>query len=123
MRTDRLKPAELERLALLSEELGEAVKAIGKILRHGYNQHNPKDEVPITNREQLERELGDVLFSIELLTSEGDVEADHIDRHRYRKLASAPEYLYCQARALIRYRQRWPYAAEQADLIANQELS
>lgn len=32
---NQLSPAEAERLALLSEELGEAQQAIGKILRHG----------------------------------------------------------------------------------------
>lgn len=38
-----LTPAEAERLALLSEELGEAQQAIGKILRHGYDSSNPVD--------------------------------------------------------------------------------
>jgi hypothetical protein len=33
-----LTPAELERLSLLLEELGEAQQAIGKILRHGYKE-------------------------------------------------------------------------------------
>ena len=36
MAFNKLSAAEAERLALLLEELGEAQQAIGKILRHGY---------------------------------------------------------------------------------------
>lgn len=36
-----LSPAETERLALLSEEMGEVQQAIGKILRHGYESIHP----------------------------------------------------------------------------------
>lgn len=48
---NRLTPAEAERLALLAEECGEAIQAIGKILRHGYESNHP--EFTETNRTQL----------------------------------------------------------------------
>lgn len=51
---NQLTPAEAERLALLAEECGEVIQAIGKILRHGYESRHP-DGGP-TNREALERE-------------------------------------------------------------------
>lgn len=58
---NKLTPSELELLALLSEECGEVIQVIGKILRHGLNsnwQDNP------TNKELLEDEVGDVLLAI-----------------------------------------------------------
>ena len=33
---NQLTPAETERLAILAEECGEVIQAVGKILRHGY---------------------------------------------------------------------------------------
>ena len=33
---NELSPAEVERLAILAEEMGEAIQVIGKVLRHGY---------------------------------------------------------------------------------------
>jgi hypothetical protein len=53
-----LTPAQLERLAFLSEELGEAQQAIGKIVRHGYDSYNPLVLTNSNNREDLEKEIG-----------------------------------------------------------------
>jgi hypothetical protein len=39
-----LTPAEAERLALLAEECGEVIQAIGKVLRHGYESRHPYGE-------------------------------------------------------------------------------
>jgi hypothetical protein len=50
-------PAEHERLALMLEELGEAQQAIGKILRYGYEEYSPFDDMKTTNRVALEKEL------------------------------------------------------------------
>lgn len=68
---NQLTPAEAERLALLAEEMGEAVQAIGKILRHGYESRHP-DGGP-TNREVLEREVTDVFFAANLLVEAGEL--------------------------------------------------
>jgi hypothetical protein len=55
-----LTPAEAERLAILAEEAGEIVQAVGKILRHGYESYNPTVPVEdqIDNRRMLGREIG-----------------------------------------------------------------
>lgn len=79
---NQLTPAELERLAKLSEELGEATQAIGKILRHGYESYNPTIQFPKSNRQDLERELGDILFAIDLLCEKNDVNLDNIENIR-----------------------------------------
>lgn len=52
--------AERERLAMLSEEAGEIVQMIGKILRHGYESYHPDDLERETNRELLIKELNDL---------------------------------------------------------------
>jgi len=62
---NKLTPAEAERLALLVEEMGESIQAIGKVLRHGYESHHPRGGA--SNRETLERELGDVLHAMQLI--------------------------------------------------------
>jgi NTP pyrophosphatase (non-canonical NTP hydrolase) len=71
---NNLTEAELERLAILGEELSEAGQIIGKILRHGYSSHNPNDPEAVQNRELLTKELGDVLAAINLLTNSGDID-------------------------------------------------
>lgn len=56
--TTGLTDAQKERLYMLSEEAGEVVQAVGKILRHGYDNHHP-DGGP-TNRRLLELEINDL---------------------------------------------------------------
>lgn len=95
---NKLTPAELERLALLLEELGEAQQAIGKILRHGYDNYNPfshPSSVP-TNRQSLERELGDVEYALHLLCEAGDLTAREIHKARNGKAEKISEYLHHQ---------------------------
>lgn len=44
-----LEPGEAERLAILAEEAGELIHAIGKILRYGYESHNPDSSMHYEN--------------------------------------------------------------------------
>jgi hypothetical protein len=77
--SNQLTPAQVERLAILSEEMGEAQQVIGKILRHGYQSGNPL-EAYIANETLLEKELGHVRFAMGMLWCAGDVsEARVID--------------------------------------------
>ena len=57
---NELTPAELELLAHLSEECGEIISIIGKIMRHGYSSVNPDDPEKGSNRVQLENEILDM---------------------------------------------------------------
>jgi NTP pyrophosphatase (non-canonical NTP hydrolase) len=72
-----LTPAQAERLFYLTEELGEAQQAIGKILRHGYESRDPT-KATATNREDLARELGDVQRAINMLLEAHDVSSDEM---------------------------------------------
>ncbi|MGZ8953059.1 MAG: MazG nucleotide pyrophosphohydrolase domain-containing protein [Methylovulum sp.] len=86
---NQLTPAETERLALLVEEMGETAQAIGKILRHGYESTHP-DGGP-TNRESLERELGDVRYATVSLCDSADVDRKTIfERSEEKKLTVLP---------------------------------
>ena len=93
-----LTPAEAERLALLSEELGEAVLAIGKILRHGYESCDPRRPYGErqTNRRDLEDELGDVQAAVLMMTEAGDISASEISFAISRKIKSARPFLHHQ---------------------------
>jgi len=91
---NKLSAAEAERLALLSEELGEVQQAIGKILRHGYQSHHP-DGGP-NNRENLEKELGHVHHAVTLMAGNGDIDLERVVAHQVEKLKSVRKYLHHQ---------------------------
>lgn len=87
-----LSPAEAERLAMLAEECGEVIQAVGKVLRHGYESFHPDDlelskgrMVPKSgaesNRDKLTRELSDLVGVMFFM--EGDVAL--IDATAYEK--------------------------------------
>lgn len=89
-----LSAAEAERLALLLEELGETQQAIGKILRHGYESRHPNGGP--TNREALERELGDVTHAVRRLIDASDIERSNIDARAGEKAIAVAQYLHHQ---------------------------
>lgn len=95
---NRLTNAQVERLGLVAEEMGESLQEIGKILRHGYFSSNPS--VPSnTNLENLEVELGDVLAAIDLLAAAGDVSGKRVSSHKsakLSKLSNGQAYLHHQ---------------------------
>lgn len=80
---NELTPSQAELLAMLSEEAGEVVQAVGKILRHGFESTHP-DGGP-TNRESLERELGDLRAIVEQLAASGDLTELEMYRAETRK--------------------------------------
>jgi len=94
--SNELTDAEIERLAVLLEEMGEAQQAIGKILRHGYESYNPVVNTGMTNRRELERELGDVRLAIQMLCEAGDVNDQGIEDRRYTKRDKIKLYLHYQ---------------------------
>lgn len=75
-RYNKLCESQEERLALLIEECSETIQAATKVLRHGYESHDPT-ETPLTrtsNREQLQKEIGHVLFAMTLLCRQADLD-------------------------------------------------
>lgn len=88
---NQLRPGELERLALVMEECGEVIQAIGKVMRHGYNSCHPTTYRE--NREILERELGDLAFAMDLL-AERDLRYDNVQRAAYDKADRVQQFLH-----------------------------
>jgi NTP pyrophosphatase (non-canonical NTP hydrolase) len=85
---NELTPAETERLALLAEEMGEALQAIGKVLRHGYESYHPAHAEGPTNRQALTREIGDVYAAVCLMCKCDDLNHIEIaDRVEQKKIA------------------------------------
>ncbi len=69
---NELTPAEVERLSMLAEEAGEVVKAVGKILRHGYGSCHPVTKVH--NGCALGEEIEDFFRVASHLKACGDVD-------------------------------------------------
>ncbi len=93
---NQLTPPELERLALLVEEMGESLQIIGKILRHGMNSYNPIGDDRRTNRELLEKELGDVKHATDRLTEANDLDLSEILMNAEKKRISIRRWLHHQ---------------------------
>ena len=90
-----LTPAEAERLAMLLEEMGEAQQIIGKILRHGYESYHPDNQY-VTNRQLLEKELGDVMAAADMMASAEDVDVVRLAQARAAKAKKVQKYLHHQ---------------------------
>ena len=91
-----LTEAEQERLSVLLEELGEAQQCIGKILRHGYESYNPVVDTGMTNRRELERELGDIYAAILMLAWSKDVNYCGVLTREVEKRKSIRRWLHHQ---------------------------
>lgn len=95
--TNHLTEAEAERLAILSEECGEVIQAVSKILRHGYSSKNP--HLPaggMDNEAMLEKEIGDVRWAVEMMTAAKDIDDDEIEGWKVSKAEKARPYLHHQ---------------------------
>jgi len=74
---NNLSPGELERIALLTEECGEVLQEIGKVLRYGYEGSHPKYGEK-NSRERLQQEIADVLVIITLMIKENDININEL---------------------------------------------
>lgn len=91
---NQLTPPEAERLALLAEECAEIIHAVGKILRHGYESTNPDNPDPLSNRNMLTKELGDMIAALWLLLANSDVEQHVVEYYEREKLKRVKQYLH-----------------------------
>jgi hypothetical protein len=71
------------------------VQAVCKILRHGYNSTN-KGQMAETNRQQLERELGDLAHAVARMEDAQDVSRLAINEKRKSKPERILPYLHHQ---------------------------
>ena len=94
---NNLMPAEAELLALLAEECGECIQAVGKILRHGYESRNPDESNGYTNRQQLEKEVADVRAAIAMLIKAKDLSRIAVESHQQGRENKVQRYMHHQA--------------------------
>lgn len=92
---NELSDAQLERLAILIEKLGEVQQVVGKIIIHGYESSDPGVAVAHRYRNLLERELGGVLCAIKLL-SKNDIDYYLIHKWAEYKEDQIKPYLHHQ---------------------------
>lgn len=90
-----LTPAQAERLALIAEEAGEVVQAVGKILRHGYDSRHPNGGPD--NRQQLETEIGHFIAATGILHAEGDIRETALSEATVLKVKTVAKYLHHNA--------------------------
>jgi len=91
-----LTDAQLERLAILSEEMGEAQQVVGKILRHGYESLHPSYPMGPNNRERLEEELSHVKYMIGRLADCRDISDHNLNTQYWKKADNIGRYLHHQ---------------------------
>lgn len=91
-----LTDAQLERLALLSEECGEVVQMVGKTIRHGFESFHPRDENQTSNRRLLENEIGNIIVALEFLVEAEDLSEDRITAAIEAKKLTVGKYLHHQ---------------------------
>lgn len=91
---NQLTDAQAERLAILAEEAGEVIQAVGKVLRHGYDSKHPNSG--ITNLETLEKEIGDFLCCAALLARQQDISWTHVMDESAKKDNNLGRYTHHQ---------------------------
>ena len=93
----KLTPAEEERLYCLIEELGEAIQAASKVLRHGYWTRSPfVTDASRNNKEDLEKEMGDVLDAILTMNREHDISYDSVIEWSRQKREAKVQWMHHQ---------------------------
>jgi hypothetical protein len=98
--SNKLTAAQIERLAILSEEMGEAQQIIGKILRHGYASYHPANAMD-SNVMLLIRELGDVAFAMDLMDRAKDISMTSVWNRADDKRQAIKPFLHHQPKRLL----------------------
>lgn len=81
---------ELERLAMLAEQLGRTAEAVGRVTRHGWDRAH--DSIPRTNRTMLEREIGKLQAVVDFMVQRGDLEKQQMRHWREVEDRAIPKF-------------------------------
>lgn len=85
--------AQRERFAIYKEELGENVQLLGKQDRFGIESYSPFDPNQVTNKQLLEKEVGDVLIAIGMLVKAGDIDPQAVANHMKNKVHKLKDFI------------------------------
>ena len=75
---------EKEVMDILQEECAEVIQAVSKVSRFGIDNYKPGK--PLTNREHLEEELGDVLAMVDIMLEQGIVNISKLEEAKRAKI-------------------------------------
>ena len=84
-----------ERLAIVQEEMAEAISMISKAERHGMNSSHP-DYNNIPNRELIAMEIGHSLAAIDMMCAANDIERADVEKARRDKLMKLKRFTHYQ---------------------------
>lgn len=87
-----LTQSDVEALAVLTEEMGESLRIVGKIERHGFDSEYRENGM--SNTELLEYEIGHVLAAIDILVERGLIDRARLVESRGRKLVKVQGWLH-----------------------------
>ena len=91
---NNLTPQQEEQLACLAEEAAEVVQCVTKILRHGYQSTDPTNPQSLTNRADLEKELGNLMAVVWVLNQNNELNISRISNWRIDKLQTLGMYTH-----------------------------
>ncbi len=100
-----LTPAEIERLAMLAEECGEVVQAVGMVLRHGWESSSPFESCGRQNRGALEKEIGNVRAVVNLMLDVDDLSLSAVQSWQGAKRKALPKWTHHQPDSMSREEQ------------------
>lgn len=93
---NKMKPHELEIMALMAGEAAEVVKDIGKTIQHGWDSCDPTKGDSPTNRELIAREVGDLIGVVNYAVNKGWLDMRVIKKYAETKMGKAAKYLHHQ---------------------------
>lgn len=96
---EKLTPAteaEQELLTVLIEELAETIQSCSKISRFGWDSINPAIPNSLTNRHDLEKELGNVHNAVMMLINKGLISEEAIIKSAEEKALKIHQFLFHQ---------------------------
>ena len=89
-----MNAADRELLVCLIEECSEVIHAATKYIRHGADSYNPTLLTSPSNKQQLNKEIGDLGAIMELLDQRAILSDDVIHDYREGKLRRLNQYLH-----------------------------
>ena len=90
----RVSAVDRELLICLMEECAEVIHIASKTVRHGLESYNPRELAGRSNKQALNREVGDLTCLITLLQQRTILHSDVISRYHDIKLRTLSEYLH-----------------------------
>lgn len=91
-----LSDRQMEQLFCLSEECGETIQQVSKVLRHGLDSFSPFDEDKTTNKQNLSREVGNILCWIDFLVASNCLDYKTVVQSKEDKKVNCKPFMHYQ---------------------------